>query len=124
MRRVIPSCMVIAAIPLVLGPSPTRAEEVHEVRVVAKKFTFEPAVIQVTEGEPVRIVIHAADRLHGFAIRGLKIDEQVPRGGDITVEFTAPRAGRYPIACSEYCGSGHDHMKAALVSVPATTASR
>jgi cytochrome c oxidase subunit 2 len=116
--------MVIAAVSMVLGPSPTRAAAVHEVRVVAKKFAFEPAVIQVTEGEPVRIVIHAADRVHGFARRDLKIDEQIPRGGDITVEFTAPRAGRYQIACSEYCGSGHDHMKAALVSVPATTVSR
>jgi cytochrome c oxidase subunit 2 len=116
--------MVIAAVSMVLRPSPMRAAAVHEVQVVAKKFAFEPAVIQVTEGEPVRIVIHAADRLHGFAIRDLKIDEQIPRGGDITVEFTAPRAGRYPIVCSEYCGRGHDHMKAALVSVPATTASR
>jgi len=39
---------------------------------------------------------------------------------DVVVEFTAPRAGRYEIACSEFCGSGHGQMKAALVSVAAT----
>ena len=32
-------------------------------------------------------------------------------------------AGRYEIACSEFCGSGHGQMKAALVSVAATQAS-
>ena len=29
-------------------------------------------------------------------------------------------AGRYEIDCSEFCGSGHGRMKAALVSVAAT----
>jgi heme/copper-type cytochrome/quinol oxidase subunit 2 len=58
--------------------------------------------------------------VHGFAIRELNIDVQVPRSGTVTVEFTAPRAGRYDIVCSEFCGSGHGQMKAALVSVAAT----
>jgi cytochrome c oxidase subunit 2 len=93
---------------------------VHEVQVVAKKFAFEPAVIQVTAGEAVRLVIRSADRVHGFSIRDLKIDVQIPRSGDVVVEFTAPRPGRYEIACSEFCGSGHGRMKAALVSVAAT----
>jgi len=49
----------------------------------------------------------------------------VPKGGDpVTVEFTAPTAGRYEIACSEFCGSGHGQMKAALVSVGPTQTSR
>ena len=92
--------------------------------MVAKQFAFEPAVIQVTAGEPVRLVIRSADRVHGFAIRDLKIDVQIPRTGEVVVEFTAPRAGRYEITCSEFCGSGHEQMKAALVSVVATQTSR
>jgi len=58
--------------------------------------------------------------VHGFAIRDLKIDVQIPRSGNVVVEFTAPRAGRYEITCSEFCGSGHKQMKAAIVSVAAT----
>ena len=47
-------------------------------------------------------------RVHGFSIRGLKIDVQIPRGrASVTVEFTAPPPGRYEIACSEFCGTGH-----------------
>jgi len=93
--------------------------------VVAKRFTFEPTVIEVTAGEPVRLVIRSADTLHGFAIHKLKIDVQVPRGGEAVVaEFTAPPAGRYEVACSEFCGSGHGQMKAALVSIAPTRSAR
>jgi len=35
----------------------------------------------------------------------VNIDVQI-RSGNVVVEFTAPRAGRYEIACSEFCGSG------------------
>jgi len=115
--------IALAAVSFVLRASPSRANPVHEVQVVAKQFDFEPSVILVTAGEPVRLVIHSADRVHGFAIRDLNIDVQIPRSGNVVVEFTAPRAGQYEIACSEFCGRGHGQMKAALVSV-ATTAPR
>jgi len=122
MRRITLFAIAIAlvAVSLVWGAASSGANPVHEVQVVATKFAFEPAVIQVTAGEPVRLVIHSVDRVHGFSIRDLSIDVQIPRSGDVVVEFTAPRAGRYEIACSEFCGSGHRHMKAAVVSVTPT----
>jgi len=109
MRRITFFGIVIAlvAVSLVLRAASSGANPVPEVQVVANKFAFEPAVIQVT-------------RVHGFSIRDLSIDVQIPRSGDVVVEFTAPRAGRYEIACSEFCGSGHRHMKAAVVSVAPT----
>jgi cytochrome c oxidase subunit 2 len=126
MRRIIFFTVAIAlvAVSFVLKASPSRANPVHEVQVMAKQFTFDPAEIQVTAGEPVRLVIHSADRVHGFSIRDLHIDVQIPRSGNIAVEFTAPRVGRYEISCSEFCGSGHGQMKAALVSVAATPSAR
>ena len=122
MRRITLFAIAIAlvAVSLALRAASSRGNPVHEVQVVAKKFAFEPGVIQVTAGEPVRLVIHSVDRVHGFSIRDLNIDVQIPRSGDVVVEFTAPREGRYEIACSEFCGSGHKQMKAALVSVAAT----
>jgi len=98
---------------------------VHEIQVTASRYAFDPVTIQVNAGEPVRIVIRSKDGVHGFSIPKLKIDVMVPKGGDpVTVEFTAPTAGRYEIACSEFCGSGHGQMKAALVSVGPTQTSR
>jgi cytochrome c oxidase subunit II len=98
---------------------------VHEVQVLAGRFAFDPPTIQVTTGEPVRLMIRSKDTVHGFSIPKLKIDVQVPKSGDpVTVEFTAPAAGRYEIACSEFCGSGHGQMKAALISVAPVTTNR
>jgi cytochrome c oxidase subunit 2 len=98
---------------------------VHEVQVLAGKFAFDPPSIQVTTGEPVRLVIRSKDAVHGFSIPKLKIDVQIPKGGDpVMVEFVAPSPGRFEIACSEFCGSGHGRMKAALISVAPVTTNR
>jgi len=98
---------------------------VHEVRVLAGKFAFDPPTIQVTAGEPVRLMIRSKDTVHGFSIPKLKIDVQVGKGGDpVVVEFVAPSSGRFEIACSEFCGSGHGQMKAALISVAPVTTNR
>ena len=98
---------------------------VHQIEIVAGKFAFEPATIQVTAGEPVRLVIRSKDTVHGFSIPKLKIDVRIPKGGDpVIVEFVAPSPGRFEIACSEFCGSGHGQMKAALISVAPVTTSR
>jgi len=98
---------------------------VHEIQITASRYAFYPVTIQVSAGEPVRIVIRSKDGVHGFSIPKLKIDVQVPKSGDpMTVDFTAPPAGRYEIACSEFCGTGHGQMKAALISVGPTHTSR
>ena len=101
------------------------AQAVHELQIVASKYQFAPSTIQVTAGEPVRLVVRSVDVVHGFSIPKLKIDTQIPKGGDaVIVEFVAPAAGRYEIACSEFCGIGHGRMKAALISIAPTQVSR
>jgi cytochrome c oxidase subunit 2 len=98
---------------------------IHEIQITASRYAFDPVTIQVNAGEPVRIVIRSKDAVHGFSIPKLKIDVQVPKSGDpVIVDFTAPPAGRYEIACSEFCGIGHGQMKAALVSIGPTQTSR
>ena len=100
-------------------------QPVHEVQIVASRYTFEPATIEVMAGESVRLVVRSKDGTHGFAIPKLKIDLHIPGSGDpVTVEFTAPAAGEYEIACSEFCGRGHGQMKAALVSISVTKTNR
>jgi cytochrome c oxidase subunit 2 len=115
---------LLAAVLMVRGAA-TADRPVHEIQITARRYAFEPVTIQVNAGEPVRVVIRSTDGVHGFSIPKLKIDVPVPKGGEsVTVEFTAPAAGRYEIACSEFCGSGHGQMKAALVTVGPTETSR
>jgi cytochrome c oxidase subunit 2 len=116
--RVVAIASLAATVVITVAAHAVRAAQpVHEVSVVAKKFTFEPAEIQVVAGESVRLVVRSADSVHGLAIPALKIDLRVPGGGDpVATEFIAPPPGRYEAACSEFCGRGHGQMKAALVS--------
>src|SRR6267142_4289982 len=109
----------------ILSPHAAAADQpVHDIQIAATQYAFEPATIQVTAGEPVRLVIRSKDVVHGFSISDLKIEVRIPAGGEpVTVEFVAPPPGRYDIACSEYCGAGHGQMTAALVSVASTEAS-
>ena len=116
--------MALAAVLMVRGTA-AADRSIHEIQITASRYAFDPVTIQVNAGELVRVVIRSTDGVHGFSIPKLKIDVQVPKGGDpVAVEFTAPAAGRYEIACSEFCGSGHGHMKAALVSVGPTQTNR
>ena len=83
---------------------------------MVKRFSFEPARVEVAEGERVRLVVKSGDGVHGIEIKKFKINKKVPRGGEaVTIEFVAAAAGEYPILCSEYCGDGHEDMKGMLV---------
>jgi cytochrome c oxidase subunit II len=87
--------------------------------VVARRFSFEPATIDVVEGDTVRLLVRSADGPHGVEIKAFKVKKAVPRAkeGDspVTIEFVAAAAGEYPILCSEYCGNGHKDMKGTLI---------
>jgi cytochrome c oxidase subunit 2 len=126
-RRLVMFCGAVAIVSAALiGYRLVAAgQPVHEVQIIASRYAFEPAVVQLAAGESVRLVVRSKDGVHGFAIPKLKIDLHVPDNGEpATAQFIAPDAGEYEIACSEFCGRGHGQMKAALVSVSATRMSR
>ena len=95
------------------------APEPKVFEVVARRFAFEPATIEVTEGDRVRLLVRSADGPHGVEIKQFKVKKAVPRAkpGDepVTIEFVATAAGSFPILCSEYCGTGHKDMTGTLV---------
>jgi plastocyanin len=109
----------VVAAAVLLSPGAVVHHPVQEVQIVASKFTFEPAAIEVPAGEPVRLVMRSKDTVHGFSVPTLRIDVQIPKSGSepVIVEFVAPPPGRFEIACSEFCGIGHGHMRAALISI-------
>ncbi len=90
--------------------------DVKTFEVLAKRFAFEPATIEVTQGDRVRLLVTSADGVHGVGIRKFKVNTLVPRGArPVEIEFTASEAGTFPIVCSEACGDGHADMRGTLV---------
>jgi cytochrome c oxidase subunit 2 len=95
---------------------PATASAPRVIEVLAKRFTFEPAKIEVTEGERVRLVVKSGDGVHGFQIRKFNVNKLVPRGGKpVEIDFVAAAPGTYEILCSEECGDGHDAMTGTLI---------
>ena len=87
--------------------------------MTASRFQFEPAQIEVQEGESVALLIHSADGKHGFEIKGFGKKVLVPKGGAVVrLEFVADKPGSFEFVCSEYCGSGHKKMKGTLTVAP------
>jgi cytochrome c oxidase subunit II len=113
----------VVGMALLFGPvitsarqDPATASAPRVIDVVARRFTFAPATIEVTEGERVRLVVKSADGVHGVQIKKFNINKLVPRGGkEVTIDFVATAPGKYEILCSEECGEGHDAMAGTLV---------
>lgn len=88
----------------------------REFRIVAERFQFTPAEIEVERGERVRLVFTSDDTTHGVAIAGYGVREIIPpRGkGETVVEFVADRPGTFTFRCAHLCGAGHAMMRGTL----------
>ena len=60
------------------GPSaPVRSFE-----ITASRFEYDPAVLEVEEGDQVRLSLRSTDTVHGFEIKELKVKIKIPKGGE------------------------------------------
>ena len=110
--------LTLTVIPAPDGVSARQAGQPRVIEVVARRYAFEPPEIQVMVGEAVRLMVRSGDGLHGFEIKQFKIKKVLERGAKpVAIDFKAETAGTFPIACSEFCGEGHEEMKGALVVV-------
>ncbi len=95
--------------------APKDATGVHEIKMTAKKFVFEPSSIRVKKGEQVRLIVTATDRDHGIAIDEFHINQRLRAGQPTIIEFTPTKAGKFPFNCSVVCGGDHGSMNGAVV---------
>jgi cytochrome c oxidase subunit II len=103
------------AVAPVANDAGTEAQAVHEIQVTLTKYKFSPGSLRVRKGERVKLVLTAADHDHGFKLDDFDINQKIPKGPTVVVEFTADRAGTLQFRCSSVCGIGHRGMKGTLV---------
>ena len=88
----------------------------QRVNVKAEQFAFLMARSTVRAGRPVRFVLTSADVNHGFAVFNssnvLLFQIQVMPDHTQQYVYTFKQPGVYHVLCFEYCGVGHDEMKA------------
>jgi len=63
-------------------------------------------LLRVRKGERVKLVMAAADQGHGFKLDDFNINQKIPKGTTVVVEFTADKAGTFQFRCSNVCGIG------------------
>jgi cytochrome c oxidase subunit II len=87
----------------------------YQVYAVASMWRFEPAEIYIPVGSEVDFYLTSNDVVHGFNIAQKNINMMAVQGAinKTTVKFDKP--GLYDIVCHEYCGVGHQNMRAQVI---------
>ncbi len=107
---------LVTGLPFLVTAGDEPPSEVRTFAVTASRYAFEPARIEVQQGDHVNLVLRSVDTTHGLAIDGYGVKVVIPKGGEeVGVEFMAHRPGRFRMTCSEYCGSGHRRMQGVFV---------
>lgn len=76
-------------------PPPSEPYQQGEIKMDAIRYDFLPNEIKAKKGETVRLVITSRDTPHTFTIVALGIDEDLPVGEDVVIEFKADKEGMY-----------------------------
>ena len=91
------------------------ASQVRRFDMTAKQWEFEPAVIEVYEGDTVQVNVTSIDVAHGFAINEYDIDVRIEPDETANIAFVADKKGTFTFFCSVFCGAGHGKMKGVLI---------
>jgi cytochrome c oxidase subunit 2 len=95
---------------LLSGTGSVRADNVPVVEITAKRFAFSPDKITLKKGRTVKLRLHSDDVTHGFFLRPLKLDEEIPAGQTTDVIVTPAEAGTFTTICDHFCGANHGNM--------------
>lgn len=112
--------VMVALTPLALPSMSSVFEPPHKgTEIIVRMYIqesggFDPDVITVKKGVPVKLVLMTMDVPHGFAIQGLGIDTGVILDKKI-IEFTPLKEGVYIFICTINCSPLHHFMRGTLV---------
>ncbi|KKP67701.1 MAG: cytochrome c oxidase subunit II [Candidatus Roizmanbacteria bacterium GW2011_GWA2_35_19] len=93
----------------------SESDKVKEFTMIAKQWSFDPALIKVKQGDKVRLKITSVDVSHGIAIPDFDVKADLKPNVETTVDFTADKKGEFTFFCSVLCGQGHTEMSGKLI---------
>jgi cytochrome c oxidase subunit 2 len=88
---------------------PARSQE-RVVRIVAKKFEYNPAEITLQKGLPVVLELTSEDVTMGFLATEFNVDVEIVPGKAVQVRLLPEKAGTFDFSCNVFCGEGHEDM--------------
>jgi cytochrome c oxidase subunit II len=107
--------LALVAVMASTGANRAQAADVSVIEITAMRFAFTPDKITLKKGQTVKLRLHSEDVTHGFFLRPLKIDEEIPAGQTIDVTVTPQTAGTFLTICDHFCGANHGNMSMTIV---------
>lgn len=107
--------LLFLSLAFLAGNGAVRADDIPVIDITAKRFAFAPDKIALKKGQTVRLQIHSEDVTHGFFLRPLKLDEEIPAGSTTEVTVTPQTAGTFTLICDHFCGANHGNMNMTVV---------
>jgi cytochrome c oxidase subunit II len=81
----------------------------------AGKDDFTSTELVIPFGKPVHIILNSRDVIHSFYVPWFRLYQDAVPGRTISwVWFQVQRPGKFELACSQLCGTGHYNMKAPI----------
>jgi cytochrome c oxidase subunit 2 len=105
----------LSALLALTGTKRAHGYEVPVIEITAKRFAFTPDKITLKKGQTVKLRLHSEDVTHGFFLRPLKLDEEIPAGATKDVIVTPQAAGTFTTICDHFCGANHGNMNMTIV---------
>lgn len=90
----------------------------REIRITARQYAYQPAVVRASRGDRVTLVLDAEDMTHGLYVDGYGVEVVAVPGQPARVSFVAERPGKFRLRCSKICGPLHPFMLGDLVVEP------
>ncbi len=97
------------------GTKHAHADDIPIIEITAKRFAFSPDKITIKKGQTVKLRLHSEDVTHGFFLRPLRLDEEIPAGETKEVTVTPQVAGTFMTICDHFCGANHGNMNMTIV---------
>ena len=113
--RLLIYCVMATFMAVAIGGYLIAAENEQVIQITAKRFEYSPKEITLKKGVPAVLEFTSLDRLHGFDCPGLKLRMDIRPGKVNTLRFTPDKAGTFPFHCDNFCGSGHEGMRGAII---------
>jgi len=112
-RLLLRGALACAGIALVRAGSAQSAPRV--VKMVARRFVYEPNEIELKVGERVIIEIQSLDFVHGMNIPDLDQRLDLVPGRINRLELQPQAPGEIEFLCDNFCGEGHETMSGRFV---------
>lgn len=120
-RTVVAGGLTLALTILALAaplPLPRSAPRQQRIELDARMFAFEPARLEVNQGDEITLVLHSEDVVHGLFVDGYAVNIIAEPGKPAEATFVADHRGKFRYRCSITCGSLHPFMIGEMVVGP------